>query len=628
MAVVEIAFQLIVLAVAGLTLTGLAQRLDFPAPMLLIAAGIAASFVPVVPEVHLSHDVVLLGLLPPLLYSAALTTSLVDFNANRGSILLLSIGLVIFTTVGVALVVHLLLPGVSWPAAIAIGAVVAPPDAVAATTVARRIGLPRRVVTILEGESLLNDATALVSLRMAIAAMSGSVALSDVGLDFLRASVGGVAVGLVAFFVVAKVRRKIDDSLLDTGVSLVTPFAAYLLAEEIGASGVIAVVVAGLLLGHKAPVLQNAQSRIAERMNWRTIAFVLENTVFLLIGLQGRWIVQDVIDSELSLGRVVLVCGASLLAVMALRMIWVFPVRSLLNLPRGRRGARGARPGADWTHTFVLGWAGMRGVVTLAAAFLIPADTEHRPILLLIAFTVVAGTLFIQGLSLPWVARRLKVPSPDPAEEALARATLLHQATEAGLAAVDADEKDPHGAVELIKARLDQRNFAVWEQLGNPDGEHETPSQTYARIRLSMIEAERAKVLEVRSSGQTPHSVVQEVLTMLDIEESMIDVATADGDRVRATRREARATGALCDDLTRDFEEVEQQTPGGCTGCLEEGTTWVHLRMCMDCGYVGCCDSSPRRHASAHFKDTGHRVMRSVEPGESWRWCFVHFVTG
>ncbi|QIX28135.1 Na+/H+ antiporter [Nocardioides sp. JQ2195] len=617
----EIAFQLIVLAVAGLTLTGLAQRLDFPAPMLLIAAGITASFLPIVPEVHLSHDVVLLGLLPPLLYSAALTTSLVDFNANRGSILLLSIGLVIFTTAGVAVVVHLLLPGVSWPAAIAIGAVVAPPDAVAATSVARRIGLPRRIVTILEGESLLNDATALVSLRTAIAAMSTSVAFHEVGLDFLRASVGGLLVGLVAFFVVAKVRRKIDDSLLDTGVSLVTPFAAYLLAEEIEASGVIAVVVAGLLLGHKAPVLQNAQSRIAERMNWRTIAFVLENTVFLLIGLQARWIVQDVIDSDLSAGRVVLVCAAALVAVMALRMIWVFPVRSLLSMPRGNRGGH-------WTSTFVLGWAGMRGVVTLAAAFLIPEETAHRPILLLIAFTVVAGTLFIQGLSLPWVARRLKVPSPDPAEEALARATLLHQATEAGFAVVDADDEDPHGALDLIRARVDQRNFAVWEQLGDPDGDHETPSQAYGRIRLSMIEAERTKVLEVRSKGQVPHTVVQEVLTMLDIEESMIDVAAADGDRVRATRSEARATGDLCDDLAADVEEVEPQTPGECTGCLAEGTAWVHLRMCQDCGYVGCCDSSPRRHATEHFKDSGHRVMRSVEPGESWRWCFVHHVTG
>ncbi|WP_174524618.1 Na+/H+ antiporter [Nocardioides jensenii] len=622
MALVEIAFQLIVLAVAVLGITGLAQRLDFPAPMLLIATGIAASFIPHVPEVHLHHDVVLLGLLPPLLYSAALTTSLVDFNANRRSILLLSVGLVIFTTAGVAVVVHLLLPGVSWAIAIAIGAVVAPPDAVAASAVARRIGLPRRVVTILEGESLLNDATALVSLRMAIAAMSGTVAISDVGLDFVRAAGGGVVVGLVAFFVVAKVRRQVNDSLLDTGISLVTPFAAYLAAEEIGASGVIAVVVAGLLLGHKAPVLQNAQSRIAERMNWRTIAFVLENTVFLLIGLQGRWIIEDVAASHLSAGRIAAICGCSLLAVMVLRMIWVFPVRSLLDI-RGR-----GRRSTQWPSTFVLGWAGMRGVVTLAAAFLIPEGTENREILFLIAFTVVAGTLFLQGLSLPWVARRLGVPSPDPAEDALARATLLHQATEAGFAVIDPDEKDPHDAIGLIKARLDQRNFAVWEQLGNPDGDHETPSQTYARVRRQMIGAERAKVLEVRSGGQVPHNVVQEVLSMLDIEESMIDAATADGNRVRATRSEARAVGDRCEDLTREFGPVEPQTPDACTGCLEEGTSWVHLRMCLDCGYVGCCDSSPRRHASAHFQESSHRVMRSIEPGESWRWCFVHHVTG
>lgn len=618
----EIAFQLIVLAAAVLALTGLAQRLDLPAPLLLIAAGIAASFLPPVPEVHLHHEVVLLGFLPPLLYSAALTTSLVDFNANRRSILLLSIGLVIFTTAGVAIVVHLLLPGVTWPIAIAIGAVVGPPDAVAATAIARKIGLPRRIVTILEGESLLNDATALVALRTAIAAMSASVAVYKVGFDFLLAAGGGVAVGLLAYFVVAKVRALISDPLLDTGVSLITPFAAYLVAEEVGASGVIAVVVAGLLLGHKAPALQSAESRIAERMNWRTIAFVLESAVFMLIGLQGRWIIEDVAASDLSGGRIALVCAASLAAVVVLRLVWVFPVSYLLSLP-GRDQSR-----AHWTSVFVLGWAGMRGVVTLAAAFLIPASTPNREVLLLIAFTVVAGTLFLQGLSLPWVARRLGVLSPDPAEDALARATLLHQATAAGFEAVDEDQEDPDGALALIKSRLDQRNFAVWEQLGNPDGDHETPSQTYARLRLQMIEAERAKVLEVRSGGQVPHAVVQEVLAMLDIEESMIDLATTKRERVRATRSEARATGDGCDDLVRDFGDVEPRTPGECEGCIEEGTAWVHLRMCLDCGYVGCCDSAPGRHATRHFQDTGHRVMRSVEPGESWRWCFVHHVTG
>ena len=299
----EIAFQLVLLAVAVLSLTAVAGKIDVPAPLLLIAAGIGASFLPFVPEVHLGQEVVLLGLLPPLLYAAALQTSLVDFNANRRAILLLSVGLVIFTAAGVGIVVHWMIPGISWALALAIGAVVAPPDAVSATAIARRIGLPRRIVTILEGESLLNDATALVTLRTALAATVGSVTVLEVGLDFVVAAGGGVLVGLLAFVVVGWTRKKVTDPLLDTAMSLVTPFAAYIVAEEVHASGVLAVVIAGLLLGHKAPILQTAQSRIAERMNWRTIAYVLENTVFLLIGLQADWIIRDVSDSDLGLER-------------------------------------------------------------------------------------------------------------------------------------------------------------------------------------------------------------------------------------------------------------------------------------------------------------------------------------
>ena len=267
----------------------MADRIDIPAPFLLIVVGVVASYVPMVPEVELSEEVVLFGLLPPLLYAAAQGTSLVDFNANRRPILLLSVGLVAFTAFGVGLVAHLLLPGVSWAIALAIGAVVAPPDAVAATAIGRRIGLPRRIVTILEGESLLNDATALVALGTALAVAEGDGFNSGRGRPGLPARRGRrrASVGFVFFLVVAKVRRHLNDPVLDSGLSLVVPFAAYVAAEEVHASGVIAVVVAGLLLGHKAPILQTAQSRIAERLNWRTIAFVLENTVFLLIGLQA-----------------------------------------------------------------------------------------------------------------------------------------------------------------------------------------------------------------------------------------------------------------------------------------------------------------------------------------------------
>jgi Na+/H+ antiporter len=622
---VDIAFFLVALAVGVLTFTAVAGRLGWSAPLVLIAVGIVASYLPFVPEVHLHHEVVLLGLLPPLLYATAIQTSLVDFNANRRPILLLSVGLVVFTAAGVGAVVHALLP-VSWPAAFAIGAVVAPPDAVAATAIARKIGLPRRIVTILEGESLLNDATALVALRTAIAATAGSVAFLDVGLDFARAAGGGVILGLATFFVVAWVRKHVNDTLLDTAISLVTPYAAYIVAEELHASGVLAVVVAGLLLGHKAPILQTAQSRIAERTNWRTIAFVLENTVFLLIGLQARWILDDVADSELSTNRIVAACALSLVAVIVLRLLWVFPARYLLIRPKAD-AATGKPP--PWTYTFIIGWAGMRGVVTLAAAFVIPESTDHREILLLIAFTVVAGTLFLQGLTLPWLAARLRVPSPDPAEDALARATLLHQATEAGYEVLENQlGEDPHGVNEVIRQRIEQRNFAAWEQLGNSSADVETPSQTYARLRQEMIAAERAKVLEVRNEGSMPSDVVREVLAMLDIEESMLDLADSTEDAVAADRKVARAVGGLCEDLTAERPVAEPLTPHECEECVRDGTSWVHLRLCLECGHVGCCDSSPQRHASAHFHDSGHRVMQSHEPGESWRWCFVHHLTG
>jgi CPA1 family monovalent cation:H+ antiporter len=622
---VDIAFSLVALAVGVLTFTALSGRLGWSAPLVLIAVGIGASYLPFVPEVHLHHEVVLLGLLPPLLYATAIQASLVDFNANRRPILLLSVGLVVFTAAGVGAVVHMLLP-VSWPAAFAIGAVVAPPDAVAATAIARKIGLPRRIVTILEGESLLNDATALVALRTAIAASSGSVAFLDVGVDFARAAGGGVLLGLATFFVVAWVRKHVNDTLLDTAISLVTPYAAYIVAEELGASGVLAVVVAGLFLGHKAPILQTAQSRIAERMNWRTIAFVLENTVFLLIGLQARWILDEVSHSDLSATRIVAACAASLAAVIGLRLLWVFPARYVLIRPKAD-AVTGKRP--PWSYTFVLGWAGMRGVVTLAAAFVIPESTEHREILLLIAFTVVAGTLFLQGLTLPWVAARLHVPSPDPAEAALARATLLHQASEAGFEVLEQKlGEDPHGVNEVIRQRIEQRNFAAWEQLGNSDPDVETPSETYARLRQEMIAAERGKVLEVRSEGSMPSDVVREVLAMLDIEESMLEFARDTEDVAEIDRTTARAVGGLCEDLLEERPPVEPRTPHECEECVRDGTRWVHLRLCLDCGRVGCCDSSPQRHASAHFRETGHRVMQSHEQGESWRWCYVHHLTG
>ncbi len=618
----EIAAFLIVLVVSVIVVTGLAGRVDVPAPFVLIVAGAVASYLPGMPEIRLEPEVVLLGLLPPLLYAAAIQTSLVEFNANRRPILLLSVGLVVFTTVGIGVLVHLTLPGVGWPAAFAIGAVVAPPDAVAAIAIGRRIGLPRRVVTILEGESLLNDATALVSLRTAIAAAGVSISATDVGLDFALAAGGGVLVGGLLYLVVAGARRRITDPAMDTAISFVVPFAAYVAAEEIHASGVIAVVIAGLLLGHKSPVLQTAHSRIAERTNWRSISFLLENTVFALIGLQASWLLADVGDSEIGLGRIAWVCLVTLVGVIVLRLVWTFAVRYLLVRPGVDRDFGRTPP---WTSTFVIGWAGMRGVVTLAAAFVIPEGTPQREVLLMIAFTVVAGTLLLQGLSLPWVARRLGVPSPDPMEDALARASLLQQTSKAAYEALEEIEHDDRtGVLESIKQRVEQRNFAAWERL-NTTADVESPSDLYTRVRLAMIAAERRRVLEIRSTGTVPSEVVSEVLGMLDVEESMLD-------EVRETRdleRESAFAGVgrdTCEHLERS-PAVATRNDLACEDC-EPDEHWVALRLCSECGYVGCCDSSPHRHATTHFHHTTHPVMQSAEQGEQWRWCFIHHVTG
>jgi monovalent cation/hydrogen antiporter len=623
MSAVEITALLCGLAVGVLVCTWLAAKVDVPAPFLLILVGIAASYAPMVPDVELSEDVVLFGLLPPLLYAAAQGTSLVDFKANRRSILLLSVGLVAFTALGVGWVTHLLLPGIPWSVAFAIGAVVAPPDAVAATAIGRRIGLPRRIVTILEGESLLNDATALVALGTALAVYDGDgFSPGMVGLDFVLAAGGGLVVGLVVFKVVALFRKHLEDPVLDSALSLVVPFGAYAIGEELHASGVIAVVVAGLLLGHKAPILQSAQSRIAERLNWRTIAFVLENAVFLLIGLQARSIVEGAGNGSLSGGRIVAICATTLVACVVLRLLWVFPARYLIVRP-GPDPLTGRRP--PWTSTFVLGWAGMRGVVTLAAAFVIPPSAPHREVLLLIAFTVTAGTLFIQGLSLPWVARRLRVPSPDPVEDALARATLLQQASKAALHRLEELEyDDSQGVVDLIRQRLDQRNFAAWERLSTV-ADREAPSDLYIRIRLLLLEAERAKVLKIRETGQVDSEVVADVLAMLDVEESMLDVATAEREELQEYST-LRRTGYSCADLEH-YPVVETTPDPVCQRCIDEGLEWVSMRQCLECGNLACCDSSIGQHATQHFHESQHPVMETAEPGENWRWCFVHHAT-
>ena len=630
---VHIAIEIVALVAVVTAGAALARRIGVSAPLLLVVVGVAASYLPFVPRVELSHEVVLVGFLPPLLYSAAIKTSLVDFSKHRRSIGLLSVGLVAFTAVGVGLVAYWLLgaPAVAdgqealplW-AAFAIGAVVAPPDAVAATAIARKVGLPRRVVTILEGESLLNDATALVCLRTAIAAALIAPTFLHVSLDFLRAAGGGVVVGLIVAIVLAKVRKRFTDPVMDTTLSLTAPFIAYVAAENhyVHASGVLAVVVTGLLLGHKAPIIQSAASRISERTNWRTIQFLLENTVFLLIGLQTRWILDDLAESPLSGWTIAVATVGVFLATVLLRPIWVFPTTYLSRKVLGR-----SRPGPiTWKAIAVVSWAGMRGVVTLAAVFILPQDTPHREVLVFIALVVTAGTLLLQGSTLPWLVRRMGLPGPDPAEDALQEAAVLQAAHRAAEVTLDeiVTPNDPPEVVSLLRQRGEARALAAWERLGRPETDLETPSEAYRRLRMAMLETERAHILKVRDDGLVADEVLQRAQIALDIEESILDRAEADdvGGQSENLTAPPSPTGE-CEHLTSTPCVLTPKTPEGCEECLAEGATWVHLRLCLHCGHVGCCDSSPGRHASKHFDETAHPVMRSFEPGETWRWCFV-----
>ncbi len=616
------ALQILALVAVVGFVAGTARRFGWSEPLVLVVVGIGLSFVPHFPDIRLTPDIVLIGLLPPLLYSAAIRTSLVDFKANRRAILLLSVGLVAFSTVVVGYVAYWAIPAVTLAAGFAIGAVIAPPDAVAATTVARRVGMPRRIVSILEGESLFNDASALVALNTAIVAIAGSVDAWHIGWDFVREAGGGILVGGIVAVVLAFIRKRIDDPLLDTTLSFAAPYAAFLPAQQIHASGVLAVVITGLFLGHKAPTLQTARSRIAENINWRTVQFLLENVVFLLIGLQVRGILKTVGAAHLPWSQIVWPCAAILAATILARFVWMFAVTGLMRLLRMRTWG--------WRVSLVVSWAGMRGVVTLAAAFLLPADTPQRGLLTLAAFVVVAGTLLLQGLSLPWLVRLLHLPRPDIAEDALQSAGLVDRAARAGLAVLDEvkSDDDPPEVIEQLQERSMRRSNQIWEQLGRSQAELEPPAATYRRLRLQMISAERSSILEARDSGTYDDEVLRMALTAIDLEESLLDRVEDAAGRIDDELVTPDKRAGDCKHLDDAPRVIRANTPGVCEDCVREGSRWVHLRLCLTCGKVGCCDSSVRKHATAHFHETEHPVMRSIEPGEAWRWCYVDDLLG
>ncbi len=509
---------LVVVAVVG---AALARRLGFIAPLVLLVAGLGLSFVPGIPEVHVEPELVLVGILPPLLYVAALQTSVPAFRTALRPILLLAIGLVVFTALIVGFLLHLLLPEVPLSACVALGAVVAPPDAVSAVAIARRIGLPRRVVTILEGESLLNDATALVMVRVTAGAAAGSaVGFWQIGRDVVVTAGGGLAIGVAAAVGAAWLHKKITDPLLDDALSLLTPFVVVIVAEELHTSSIVAVVVAGLYLGHRMTHLLSPTSRLQMEAVWRLVIFLLEGVVFLLVGLQLRELAGDL---ETGVVTTIQVTALVFGAIVAARFAWVYPATYLARLiPRVR--AREDRPPV--AVPTVIAWAGMRGVVTLAAVLTLPASERvaggyPRDLFVFVAFAIIVLTLLIHGTTLPVLARRLGVHEDTGSADALAEASVQNQASRAALAALEAHaDGAPASVVDRLRAIAESRNNVAWERLGSQ--EQETPSAAYSRLRREMIVAERHVFKIARNEGRIPEEVLTRAQRDLDLEESQL----------------------------------------------------------------------------------------------------------
>ncbi|MFD5101010.1 Na+/H+ antiporter [Streptomyces albidochromogenes] len=521
------ALPLLVLIAGSAVVAGAARRTPVPAPLLLVAAGLAATYVPGVPDYTLRPDIVLPLLLPPLLYTAAVDSSYLDLRANIRPVAFLSVGYVLFATVVVGYFAYLVVPGLTLTSALVLGAVIAPPDAVAATAIARRLGLPPRITAILQGESLVNDATAITAFKVALAAAAGEGASWAGGIaEFAVAAVGGVGVGLLLMVPLHWLRTHLKEALLQNTLSLLIPFVAYAAAEYVHASGVLAVVVVALYLGHRSWQV-DFDTRIQEHAVWRMVSFILESVVFALIGLQLPYVLRGL--GPYGGGEAVWYAFAVFVAVVVVRFVWVFPATYLPRLLSRR--IREREPGVTWASPVVVGWAGMRGVVSLAIAFSIPLTVHGDPfparnLVLFLTFTTVIATLVVQGLTLAPLIRLLKMPKRDTYAETLAEAQAQSEASAAAEARLEELLADPRNALpqplaDRLRTVLERRRNAVWERLGAVNEETgESADDTYRRLAGEMIAAERTVFVELRDRRRIDDEMLRTLMRRLDLEEA------------------------------------------------------------------------------------------------------------
>ncbi len=523
--VVEI-FVAILLAVAALAL--LARRLHIPYPILFVVGGLILGFVPGVPSVRLDPELVFVFFLPPLLFPAALFTSWRDFRTNLRPISFLAIGLVLITTAFIAVLAHHVL---SMPLAVGfvLGAIISPPDAIAASAIAERLRVPRRIVTILEGESLVNDASALVAYRFGVmAVVTGTFSLAHASAKFFIVGFGGILFGLLVGWLAEQFHRRVVDAPIEITVSLLTPFAAYLPAEHFGVSGVLAVVTAGLYLGWQLPEITDFQTRLDARPVWDVVEFILNGLVFILIGLQLPHVLQAATGKDLSTGQLIRDGAFISAAVVFIRILWVFPAS---YLPRWlSKKIRAKDPYPSWRHVAVVGWTGMRGVVSLAAALALPLKTQdgspfpERDLIVFLTFAVILATLVVQGLSLPPFIRLLGIKDDDSLEneERLARLA-ANKAALARLGEIVEREPAKTDAAKRLRVEYEDRI----RQLESSESDHVSHklrlfSNEYERLSRDALNQERRAILQLRNREVINDEVLRRIQQDIDLAEARL----------------------------------------------------------------------------------------------------------
>jgi len=525
MALLQVVLFLMMCAVA---LGWVARHFKFPYPIALVIGGAALGFVPRLPPLQFDPQFLLVLVLPPILYQAALLTSWHEFKANIRPIGLLAIGLVIATTLAVGATLKLLIPDIPWSAAFVLGAIVSPPDVAAATSILSRLNIPRNVVTVLEGESLVNDASGLVIYKFAVVAvLTGAFSLWEASVQFVGVAVGGVVIGVVMGRLFVFIHRYLGDAFIEVLTTLAVPYVTYIIAESLDvagvhASGVLAVVAAGIVRGRYSPEIVSAEMRIIARSVWNLLVFLLNSLIFILIGVQLSAIVARLTDY--SVGELFFYGTFVSAVAIFVRFAWVYPATYLPLVLRAMLGEQVAPPREG--EVFIMGWCGMRGIVSLAAALALPQALQdgspfpERDLIIFLTFVVIAVTLVLQGLTLKPLIRMLKVGRDWSLQEEQQRAQMaLGKAAIAAIDAVAAKSDIPNELAERIRAE-----FAEKITLSVPEGLvlRHSGADDARRLRDAAVKAERQELIRLWRENQISDEVLHHIEEDLDYQESRI----------------------------------------------------------------------------------------------------------